>query len=212
MIEEMYSEDGETRVAFDRLSPEFAAAVAQLEAQFGPQPAHMWKSISSPQHNSIYDDLIVSTVNLMRPPYLDDLKPCAVGRKFFLNKGWIYDKVYLFTHVGDCTLPRPQAANPLFIGELLNIYGQPGDESLADYKCLYFSCADHSAVEEWAGKPLPQGAYQTFYSATFDTANGNNRLRMKTYTYETKGAFTDWEFIWNRYAAGRGVQQIGTGA
>jgi hypothetical protein len=204
VIEEMYA-DGIRREAFDHGSDEFASAVSNIEQQFGPQPSSMWKSISTPHYNSIYDDQIVSTVNMIRPTYLDDLKPFATGRKFFLNKGWVYDKVYLFTHVGDCTLPRPQGSNPLCIGGLLNIYGQPGDEDLTQYKCLYFSCADHSAVEEWASKSLPQGAYQTFYSATFDTADDNRVLRMKSYVYSEPGPFTDWNVVWEWTAASRGI-------
>jgi len=204
VIEEMYA-DGIRREAFDYGSDEFVSAVSNIEQQFGPQQSFMWKSISTPHYNSIYDDQIVSTVNMVRPTYLDSLNPSAVGRKFFLTKGWVYDKVYLFTTDEECELPYPEGAKPLFIGQMLNVYGQPGDEDLTQYQCLYFMCEDHAAVEQWAGKTLEQGSYNTFYSATFDIADDNRVLRMKSYVYSEPGSFTDWDRVWRRTAASRGI-------
>ena len=205
MIEEMYAEDGEKRVAYHRGTDEFRSATASLEDAFGTQPHEMWKSISTAQYNSIYEDSIVSVVNLVQPAYLAPLTPVAVGRKFFIGKEWVYDKVYTLTTSNDCTLPYPSGAIPLFIGELVNVYGQAGDSDLTAYKCLYFKCDNHNDVESWSSVELGQGTYNTFYSATFDTTNDNQRLRMKSYAYDSAGAFTDWDDIWTSVASIRGI-------
>lgn len=205
MIETMFSSDAEARTAFNVGTDEFNSRVTSIENQFGTQPKELWKSISTPQYNSIYQDQIVSTVCLAYPAYLRDLNPVAVGRKFFINNEWIYDKVYTFIPPDTCELPFPEGAQPLFLGELVNVYGQPGDEDLSRYKCLYFKHDDHSAVETWAGIELGEGDYCTFYSATFDTDNSNQRLRAKSYAYAAEGAFTDWDDIWNDVAELRGI-------
>tara|TARA_B100000767_G_C19751373_1_gene530957 strand:+ start:1673 stop:2293 length:621 start_codon:yes stop_codon:yes gene_type:complete len=205
VIEEMYAGDGEKRTAYHRGTDEFRGAVSSLEETFGTQPHEMWKSISTSQYNSIYEDNIVSIVNLVQPAYLASFNPVAVGRKFFTDNKWIYDKIYTLTTPSDCTLPSPSGAIPLFIGELVNVYGQAGDSDLTAYKCLYFKCDNHNAVETWSGVELGQGSYNTFYSATFDTNNDNQRLRMKSYAYNSAGAFTDWDDIWTSIATFRGI-------
>ena len=195
IIEKMYSKDGETRSAFARDSLEFSERVEGIVSQFGEQPSDTWKSISTPQWNNIYQDEVVSVVNRMIPLYLKELSPSATGRKFFLGSGRVYDKIYIMTDEATCSLPRPNGSIPLFIGSLVNVFGQPGTEDLSRYKCLYFKCDNHSTVEEWAGETLKEGLYQTFYSATFDDENQNNRLRIKSYAYDTVGPFTDWDKI-----------------
>jgi len=64
-------------------------------------------------------------------------------------------------------------------------------------------CEDHAAVEQWSGKTLEQGSYNTFYSTTFDTADNNRVLRMKSYVYSEPGPFTDWDVIWDWTANNR---------
>ena len=194
-IEEMLCE-GETRLAYERGTPEFVAAVAQLETKFGGVDTNGWRSISTPQFNSIYDDQIISVVFRAIPFYLDRFKPAAAGRKYFWNKGWVYDKVYVMTKEEDCQLDYPAGGTPMFIGYLLNVYGQPGDEDLTRYKCLYFMHLDHEAVEQWAGQTLLKGEYSTFYAATFDTEDGNKLVRMKSYAYGDQGSFSDWDVIY----------------
>jgi hypothetical protein len=197
--------DGEDRFAFPNGSVEFDAAVAKLSEQFGPIDGSGWYSVSTPQYNAIYEDDIVSAVIRAKPAYLDSFNAPAVGRKFFLRKGWIYDKVYTFTSTAQCPLPRTDVARPMFIGRLVNVFGQPGDEDLSRYQCLYFSCPDHAAIEQWAGHELPKGAYSTFYSATFDTGSDNRLLRMKTYCYDEQGGFSDWDVKWMVEAKARNV-------
>lgn len=204
VVEHMMCDDAD-RFAFQRGTAEFNMAVAQLVNQFGDIDASGWFSVSTPQYNSIYDDDIVSAVIQVRPAYLEHLTPAAVGRKFFLRKGWVYDKVYSFTTSDQCSLPRPTGALPMFIGELVNVYGQPGDDDLTRYKCLYFMHQDHAAVEAWGGQSLPQGAYSTFYAATFDTLDGNRMLRLKTYCYSDQGGFSDWDVTYLQECKKRGV-------
>lgn len=199
-VEQMIAADGEDRFAYENGSPEFIRAVADLEKQFGPIDASGWYSVSTPQYNSIYDDRIVSAIIRSKPAYLDSLDPVSVGRKFFLDKGWVYDKVYTFTTPDSCTLPYPPGALPMFVGQLINVYGQPGDQDLTRYQCLYFMHKDHAQVERWAGKPLPKGKYSTFYAATFDTGRNSELKRMKTYVYDEQGGFSDWDVVWLQMA------------
>ena len=205
MIEEMYSDDAEKRIAYHRGTEEFNSIVSNLEITFGAQPHDNWRSVSTEQYNSIYDDNVVSTINLERPAYIDDLKFITVGRKFFTRKKWVYDKLYTLTTTSSCTLPYPNGAVPLGLGELLNVYGQTGNSSLSSYKCLYFKCDDHAAVETWSGTQLNQGEHSTYYAATFDTNNQNQRLRMKSYCYDTPGVFSDWDVVHGEMIAGRGI-------
>lgn len=205
MIEQMLC-DGEERRAYRSGTQQFDEQVKAVAARFGEVNPATWYSVSSAQHNAIYGDDIVSVVFSANPPYLDNLDLGASGRKYFMNKGWVYDKVYLFLHPHGCPLPLPDAGTGMYIGKLVNIYGQPGDEDLTRYQCLYFMHPDHAAVEAWAGQSLPRGKYSTFYAATFDTKDGNRLLRMKTYVYDEQGdLFSDWDVVWMRDCKKRGV-------
>lgn len=211
-IEQMTSADGKDRFAFGNGTPEFDIRVAALKAQFGEFDPSGWYSVSTPQYNSIYKDDIVSAVIRAKPAYLDELDPTAVGRKFFLKHGWVYDKVYNFTTPQTCTLPHPQGALPMFVGKLVNVFGQPGDTDLSRYQCLYFMHKNHDKVEQWAGRSLPKGAYSTFYAATFDTANANLLMRMKDYRYDEQGGFSDWDTVWLQEAKRQGVLESSLGS
>jgi hypothetical protein len=191
--------DGDVRQHFDRSAPEFLERVEQIESQFGKQNHGAWRSISSPQHNSIYDDDVVSVLFVVFPPIYDYLNLLHCGRKFFLNQGWVYDKLYEVARPGQVDLPMPEGAKPLSIGYLTQVYGMPSNGDLSRYKCLYFQHDDHAAVEAWCGKALPQGKYSTFYAATFDTEDGNKLLRMKTYVYDDHTFYSDWDIIWTRH-------------
>lgn len=205
MIESMLC-DGEERQAFQAGSPEFEAQLKFLRSKFGNINPAPWYSVSSPQYNAIYKDDIVSVVFSANPPYFDNLDLGASGRKYFINKGWVYDKVYLFLGPEDCTLPLPVGGRGMYIGKLLNVYGQPGDADLTRYQCLYFMHNDHAAVEAWAGQSLPHGRYSTFYAATFDTKDNNRLLRMKTYVYDEQNElFSDWDVVWFRDCKKRGL-------
>ena len=210
-IEQMLCNDEERR-AYQHDSTEFGLAAESLRKQFGPMDVSGWYSVSSPQYNSIYDDLIVSVVFRVKPPYLDSFEPAAVGRKLFLRRGWIYVKGYTFTDANSCPLPYPPGGQPMFIGKMVNVYGQPGDSDLSQYQCLYFMHQDHAAVELWSAQKLPNGQYSTFYSATLDTQAGNRLLRMKTYCYEDQGGFSDWDVVWIREAKRRGVLEDALGS
>lgn len=205
MIEQMLC-DGQERLAYRAGTPEFDAQVEFLRSKFGRINPVSWYSVSSAQHNAIYGDDIVSVVFAANPPYLDHLDLGASGRKYFVNKGWVYDKVYLYLQPDNCPLPLPQGGRGMYIGKLINVYGQPGDEDLTRYQCLYFMHSDHAAVEAWAGQSLPQGKYSTFYAATFDTEDGNKLLRMKTYVYDEQGdLFSDWDVVYLRTCKKRGL-------
>lgn len=203
MIEQMLC-DGEERLAYRAGTPEFDAQVEVLRSRFGPINPQSWYSVSTAQHNAIYDDDIVSVVFAANPTYLDRDDLGATGRKYFVNKGWVYDKVYLFLHPEACPLPLPAGGRGMWLGKLVNVYGQPGDADLTRYQCLYFMCPDHASVEAWSGQSLPQGQYSTFYAATFDTEDGNRLLRMKTYCYQEQGElFSDWDVTYFQHCKKR---------
>jgi hypothetical protein len=191
--------DGQEREHFDRLHPEFEQRVAAIEAQFGKQNSSAWRSISTPQHNTIFDDDVVSVMFVTFPPIYDHLNLFHCGRKFFLNQGWVYDKLYEVAKEGDCGFPIPEGAKALALGYLVQVWGMPSNGDLARYKCVYFQHDDHAVVEAWAGKSLPQGKYSTFYAATFDTENENALMRMKTYVYNDHGFYSDWDTNWVRH-------------
>ena len=209
-VEQMRSSDGKDRFAYQNGSSEFGKIVAKLSEQFGQADVGGWFSVSTPQYNSIYDDDIVSVIFQIRPTYLDALDPVVMGRKFFLRRRWVYDKVYLFTSEKDCNLPRPIDSQPIGVGKLVSVYGQPGDVNLSRYQCLYFMHKDHAQVEQWAKRSLPQGRYSTFYAATFDTADNNKLLRMKSYLYDEQSALSDWDVVWSMEAKKRGVLDSAT--
>lgn len=203
-IEHMLS-GGEERFAYQNGSEEFAQAVANLKAKFGAIDESGWYSVSTPQYNPLYNDDVVSAIIRSKPAYLDSYQPASVGRKFFMNRGWVYDKVYTFVGPNEQPLPCPEGGIPMFVGYLVNVYGQPGDADFTHFKCLYFMHKDHAQVERWAGQGLPQGRYSTFYAATFDTAKENRLLRMKTYCYDDQGGFSDWDVKWMQEAKRRGA-------
>lgn len=194
-IEEMLC-DGETRFAYERGTSEFDQNVAKLEAQFGKVDTNGWRSVSTAQNNGLYEDNVVSVVFRAIPFYLDSYKPAAAGRKYFLDKSWVYDKVYILIRGGEYQFGYPEGTTPMFVGFLVNVFGQPGDDDLTRFKCVYFTNPDHEAVELWAGQSLVKGQYSTFYAATFDTLDGNKLVRMKSYAYEDQGVFSDWDVIY----------------
>lgn len=191
--------DGELRQHFDRSTPEFTQAVASLEAQFGPVNWQAWRSVSSPQYNNIFDDQVVSVLYVTLPPMYDDRALIHFGRKYFLNHGWVYDKLYEVAREETCQLPYPSGSKLIATGELVNVLGQPGDDDLSRYKCLYFLHPDHAAVESWVDKTLPQGKYSTGYAVTFDTHDNNKMVRVKTYVYDEHTMYSDWDITWYRY-------------
>lgn len=203
-IEFMVSED-DSRLAFANGTPAFKQQVVELKKRFKLVNEAGWMSVSTPQYNPIYDDNVVSVVFQAKPAYLDNMRTAAIGRKYFMKKGWVYDKIYTFIAPGTNTLSIPEGALPMFVGKLINVYGQPGDEDLTRYRCIYFMHKDHAAVEAWAGKTLPQGEYSTFYAATFDVKAGKTLLRVKTYCYDEQGGFSDWDVIYYQHCKLHGV-------
>lgn len=196
---EFMSSDATERYAYRNGSKEFTEQLNTLKARFNIVGEDTWFSISTPQYNPIHDDFVVSVVFQAKPAYLSHIDTAAIGRKYFLNKGWVYDKIYTFLHPNQNTLPCPDGATPMFDGKLINVFGQPGNKDLTRYVCLYFMHKDHAAVEAWSGQQLSQGKYSTFYASTFDTEDDNKLLRMKTYCYDEQGGFSDWDVIYMQH-------------
>jgi len=204
MIEKMIC-DGETRIAYEKSDSEFSNLLAVIENTFGEQQTNLWLSISNPHYNPVFDDSTIAVKFHTKPAYAVSLEnePQHVGRKFALNKQWVYDKFYYITSRELCELPYPNSAYPLAIGIYENIYGQPGDSDLSAYKCLYFSCNDHNEVENWCGETLPQGEISTYYAATF---LNNECIRVKTYCYDDENELLSaWEVIWLQHAKKLGM-------
>lgn len=196
--------DGE-RLAYLKGTPEFDEQFASLSEKFSDLDPTNWYSITTPHLNSIQDTRVVSAVMNPRPAYLDEFEPVVAALKFFLDKGWIYNKVYTFAFPKQNVLPCPPGALPISIGFLVQVYGQPTGGDMSRYRCLYFQHPQHEAVEAWTNTSLPQGAYSTYYSVTYDTANGNALKRVKAYCYDEQSGASDWEVAWNQTAAARGV-------
>jgi hypothetical protein len=188
--------DEESRDLFTFGSGSFFKELANLCAVFGDLDPGMWSAISTPQRNEMLGDRIVSVYFKATPPHLASQHLVGLtGRKFFLDKKWIYDKVYSFIAEGACKYPIPEGSFALAEGSLVLVYGQPGTEDLSHFVDVYFCHPDHKAVEAWAGKSLPEGAYSTYYAATFDTRTGCVG-RIKAYTYSDQNTFSDWEVSW----------------
>lgn len=203
---ELMLSDGESRVAFANGTAPFAEQVAKLKQRFKLVNEASWSSVTTPQYNPIYDDDIVSAVFKAKPAYLDKMQTVvSTGRKYFMNKGWVYDKIYSFSDPGTNTLPLPPGALAMGLGKLINVYGQPGDEDLTRYRCVYFMHRDHAVVEAWVGKTLPQGKYSTFYAVTYDVKDGKKLLRVKTYCYDEQNEYSDWDVIYYQHCKKAGV-------
>jgi hypothetical protein len=112
------------------------------------------------------------------------------------------------TKEGKCELSYPDGGTPMFIGSLVNVFGQPGDADLTRYKCLYFMHPEHEVVQQWAGEVLVKGSYSTFYAATFDTEDGNKLIRMKSYAYSDQGAFSDWDVVYIAHSKRIDLEQV----
>jgi len=205
-FEEVMTDGNSTRYAYANGTAQFNAMVEHLRAQFSvvgdPQ---MWNSVSSAQRNEIFDDEVVSAFFVTAPTYLTEIGAVSASRKFFLSKGWVYDKAYFFQPPGSSPLPMPDGAKAFGIGKLISVYGQPGEDDLSQYQCLYFMHTDHAAVEAWAGRSLPQGKYSTFYGATFDTTPDVRLMRVKTYTYDQQTAYSDWDVAWLTLCKSKGL-------
>ena len=187
--------DSTIRISYLPDSIEFNNIVDKINGIFGQQDTSSWASITTEQTNTVFNDSIVSVILRHGLPYLDYLDPLIVSRKFFITKKEIYDKVYLpVPSSTTCRFDLPKNCNIGAEAYLINVFGQPGDEDLSRYRCIYFSCLNHSSVEEWAGTTLPTGKYITHYAATFDNIT-NERLRVKTYCYDEKTPYSEW----NRY-------------
>ena len=201
---ELTISDGSSRTHYPAGSEEFTQHASIVTDAFaGANPAS-WMSVSTAQYNPLYDDEIVSVIFRVKPAYTlqFDREPFVVGRKFFMNNRWIYDKYYQFTSAAECDLPYPLSATPLAIGTMELVYAQAGEQDLSAYQCLYFVCDDHGAVETWCGETLQQGTYSTHYAATFK--NGE-RVRMKTYCYDSADSpYSDWITPWRDHAGAQG--------
>jgi len=204
---ELMISDGSFRSHYSAGSAEFEQHAAAVTDVFAAANPDLWMSVSTAQYNPVYDDEIVSVIFKVKPAYTlqFDREPIAVGRKFFMNNRWVYDKYYNFTCTAECDLPYPVGAAPLGIGVMELVYGQAGEEDLSAYRCLYFACDDHAAVEAWCGETLQQGTYSTYYAATF---KDGERVRMKTYCYDSASTpYSDWFTVWQQHAGAQGHER-----
>lgn len=209
MIEKMFSEEGDVRIAYENGDIEYQSRLYHLNSEFDNQVTDYWRSISTPQYNPIYQDDVVSVVFSGIPSYLLDNFPMvkAAGRKYFLNKKWVYDKVYEFLPPDSFTIPVPDGIKAMFTGKLVNVFGQNGNDLLDRYLCVYFMTnKSHEYVENWVGRSLPQGEYSTFYSLTYDLLDENKIKRIKSYCYDNQGVFSDWDVIWLNECKSRNVK------
>lgn len=184
-----------TRVDYLRDTEKFLEIAQSLRSKFPTIDTRNWYSLSEPAYNSIVDDTVVTAICRVHNPYLDDLDPVLVSRKYLLNKLHIYEKVYTLLSNRTCEFELPEGSNALAKGYLVNVYGQPGDENYSNYVDIYFSCRNHSIVESWAGKTLTVGNYTNYYCITFNGTT-KERLKVKNYWYDEQEGLSDWDELW----------------
>jgi hypothetical protein len=117
------------------------------------------------------------------------------ARKFCLNSKTSFFRVY---RVFDGQKPDflPQSAKALFVGENHEEFQRPFNPKVQSFYDLYFS-GNPEDVEAFFGLPVNRGKYETYYGVTVVDGKVG---RVKQYTFDDQGGFSDWDVIWMAHA------------
>lgn len=170
---------------------EAVAIRAAVEERFGPQNWAQFIAIGSPAFNPVMQQTVVSVVYGVIPNYLYDIGAKVAERKFHMESGCMYDKMYTFSPDPSELPALPPTATPVCIGFNHRISGQGGDAAVENFWDVYFG-ADTADCQAFFGLPSLVGAFTTLYGVTYrhDT---KEVLRVKTYTYDRPVDNANWE-------------------
>jgi hypothetical protein len=181
----------EARSLFSISSDAAVACKQSVEKIFGPQNWAAYISISNPVMNPVMNTRIVTAVCGVIPPYLYDVGARAAERKFHLDTGFMYDKMYTFAPGKDELPTLPPSSRAIAIGFNHRIAGLGGDATVEEVWDVYFA-ADSDECELFFNLPRQRGLFATFYGATY--MHGTKEIvRVKTYTYDTEHGHGDWD-------------------
>lgn len=190
-ILETMSDGSSQRVLYQINSDEAAECKRIVEEVFGPQGWGGFISIGNPTFNPVMNSRIVTAVCGVIPEYLYAIGARAAERKYHLDTGCMYDKMYTFAPAASELPTLPQSAQPIAIGFNHLIAGASGDPAVEQVWDVYFS-AEPDECESFFGLGRTRGIYATLYGATYrhDT---KEVVRVKVYTYNHPLGHSDWQ-------------------
>jgi hypothetical protein len=185
------SSGSETRVLYAIKSDEAKAIMAQVEAVFGPQNWASYISIGNPAYNPVLKTSIITAVCGVAPGYVYSLGGTSAERKFHMDTGFMYDKIYTFAPGAEDLPALPSSAKAIAIGSNHCIAGMGGDPTVEDAWDVYFS-ADPDEAEQFFSLERKRGQFATFYGVTYHHST-KEVLRVKVYTYDNDIGHWDWD-------------------
>lgn len=183
--------DGESRNLYPINSEKALEYRKLVDDAFGKQNWAGYISVSNPVYNQAVGSTVVTAVCGVIPQYLYDIGARTAERKFHLDTGFMYDKMYTFAPPLDELPSLPPSAKPIAIGYNHTIAGMAGDKSVESVLDVYF-IADPDETEAFFGMDRVRGAVATMYGLTYDKES-KDVLRKKVYTYDTESGHYDWE-------------------
>ncbi|MBU3577601.1 hypothetical protein [Polynucleobacter sp. UK-Kesae-W10] len=190
-ILEVMTTGGESRSLYDMRSAEAKAIMDEVEKIFGPQNWAGYISIGNSVSNSAMGSRIITAVCGVIPHYLYDIGARGAERKFHMDTGFMYDKMYTFAPSADQLPVLPPSAKAIAIGFNHCIAGRGGDPKVENVWDVYFS-ADPDECESFFNLDKKRGLYSTLYGVTYDHQT-KEVLRVKVYTYDNNAGHSDWD-------------------
>jgi hypothetical protein len=157
--------------------------------------------ISSPAYNEVLKQNVISTFlweDDVPGLTVDGMKLIARSRKFCLESGGNYDRLYVFSPSSESYKFLPSSCKVL--AKSVNTHAS-SSLKLPEFLDIYFR-GDHAEVQQKFGLPPRLGAERTYYGATLVN---NDVVRVKQYCYDAPGIFHDWDGTVRRAAGAHGI-------
>jgi hypothetical protein len=158
--------------------------------------------ISTPSYNEVLGQNVISTFlweDHVPVLTIDGMKLVTRSRKFCLESGGIYDRLYLLPEKSDSYKFLPASAR--LLAKSVNTHAE-GGLRLPEFFDVYFG-GDDKDVQRHFGLPPKVGAERTYYGAT---VAGGDVVRVKQYCYDAPGVFHDWDGAIRRVAQAHGIK------
>jgi hypothetical protein len=157
--------------------------------------------ISTPSYNEVLGQNVISTFlweDDVPGLTIDGMKLITRSRKFCLESGGIYDRLYILPDKSDSYKFLPASAR--LLAKSLNTHAE-GGLHLPEFFDVYFG-GDDEDMQRHFGLPPKVGAERTYYGATIACGDV---VRVKQYCYDAPGAFHDWDGVTRRVARAHGM-------
>lgn len=158
--------------------------------------------ISSPSYHEVMKQNIISTFpreGLAPGQVIDGMKVITRSRKFCVESGWIYDKIYALPDFSERFKFIPSSCRVL--AKSTNL-AAPGTPPVPDFYDVYFG-GGHTDVQRAFNLDPRPWAQQTYYGVT---VYRNEVVRLKQYCYDTPGMCSNWDDIVRMAAEAHGVE------